>query len=103
MKTVKHTQCQIEMINKAPRQGIPGCAVRCDRQVRAKASKSISVPLSPKGWDRQQQRENHFTMRRGNGQERNLRRRGQGEKESCGERNCLGGEVIGVVGRSGGL
>lgn len=43
-KTVKHTQCQIEMINKAERQSIPWCGVSCDRQVRANASESISAP-----------------------------------------------------------
>lgn len=46
VKSIKHTECQIEMINKAERQSISRCAVRCDRQVRANASESISVPLA---------------------------------------------------------
>lgn len=37
VETVKHTQCQIEMINKAERQSVPLCRAQCDRQVRADA------------------------------------------------------------------
>lgn len=101
VKTIKHTQCQIEMITKAERQSIPRCGVRCDRQVRANAGESTSVPLLPKGWDRQQQRENHFTIRRrGNWQERDLRKGGTGGWEGI----LRGEEFLGWRGyRYGGM
>lgn len=99
VKTIKHTRCQIDVINKAERQSIPGCDVRCDRQVRANASESISGPLAlGLGQAATERKPFHNEEKRKLARKKPQKSGGRGEKGSCGERNALGGEVIGAVG-----
>lgn len=65
------------MINKAERHSIPWYGVRCDRQVR-----TIYLPHKGLRAGTSHNRTNHFTMRVGAWQERNLKKGEPGQRRN---------------------